>query len=158
MEGILDLLNSPMGKTIINGVATSTGNDTSKTSSVLEMGLPVLMKAMQRNATTPQGAEGLMGALGKHDGGILDNLDDLFRGGINDEVKQDGSKILNHVLGTKTGNVERAIGEKAGLNAGSVANILKVSAPILMGVLGRQKPRRKKIWWTARWFIRWIIW
>ena len=31
MEGILDLLNSPMGKTIINGVAGSTGQDSNKT-------------------------------------------------------------------------------------------------------------------------------
>ena len=82
MAGILDLLNSDLGKTIINGVAGSTGNDTNKTSSVLTMALPVLMKAMQRNASTPQGAEGLMGALnGKHNGSILDNLGGLFGGG-----------------------------------------------------------------------------
>ena len=60
-----------------------TGNYTNKTSSVLTMALPVLMKAMQRNASTPQGAEGLMGAIqGKHDGSILDNLGGLFGGGV----------------------------------------------------------------------------
>mgnify|MGYP001827296012 CR=1 FL=1 len=139
MAGILDLLNSDLGKTIISGVAGSTGNDTNKTSSVLTMALPVLMKAMQRNAATPQGAEGLMGAIqGKHDGSILDNLGGLFGGGVNDEVKQDGQKILGHVLGAKQQGVEKIIGEKSGLDAGSVANILKVAAPILMGVLGNQ--------------------
>ena len=139
MAGILDLLNSDLGKTIISGVAGSTGNDTNKTSSVLTMALPVLMKAMQRNAATPQGAEGLMGAIqGKHDGSILDNLGGLFGGGVNDDVKQDGQKILGHVLGAKQNGVEKIIGEKSGLDAGSVANILKVAAPILMGVLGNQ--------------------
>ena len=89
MSGILDLLNSDLGKTIISGVAGSTGQDTSKTGSVLTMALPVLMKAMQRNASTPQGAEGLMSALSnKHDGSILDNLGDLFNGGVNDDVVQ----------------------------------------------------------------------
>lgn len=139
MAGILDLLNSDLGKTIISGVAGSTGNDSNKTSSVLTMALPVLMKAMQRNASTPQGAEGLMGALsGKHNGSILDNLGGLFGGGVDDNVKQDGQKILGHVLGAKQQGVEKILGEKSGLDASSVANILKVAAPILMGVLGNQ--------------------
>ncbi len=139
MEGILDLLNTDLGKTIISGVAGSTGQDTNKTSSVLTMALPVLMKAMQRNAATPQGAEGLMGALsGKHDGSILDNLGDLFGGGVNPDVTNDGSKILGHILGGRQRGVEQVIGQKAGIDAGSVGSILKVAAPILMGVLGKQ--------------------
>jgi hypothetical protein len=139
MSGILDLLNSDLGKQIIGGVAGSTGNDQGKTSSVLTMALPVLMKAMQRNASTPQGAEGLMGAIqGKHNGGILDNLGDLFDGGVNEKVTNDGDKILGHVLGAKRSGVESVIGQKAGMDAGSVAQILKVAAPILMGVLGKQ--------------------
>ncbi|MCB0476149.1 MAG: DUF937 domain-containing protein [Flavobacteriaceae bacterium] len=139
MAGILDLLNSDLGKSIISGVAGSTGQDTQKTNSVLTMALPVLMKAMQRNAATPEGASGLLGALsGKHDGSILDNLGDLFGGGVDQEVTNDGSKILGHVLGSKQQGVEQVIGQKAGIDAGSVANILKVAAPILMGVLGKQ--------------------
>jgi hypothetical protein len=139
MAGILDLLNSDLGKTIISGVAGSTGTDQNKTSSVLTMALPVLMKAMERNASTPEGAEGLMGALsGKHDGSILDNLSGLFGSGVDAEVTNDGDKILNHVLGAKKQGVEQVIGQKSGLDASSVANILKVAAPILMGVLGKQ--------------------
>ncbi|WNW02246.1 DUF937 domain-containing protein [Tenacibaculum sp. HL-MS23] len=138
MAGILDLLNSDLGKSIISGVAGSTGQDTNKTSSVLTMALPVLMKAMQRNTATQQGAEGLMGALNKHDGSILDNLGGLFNGGVNADVLQDGGNILKHVLGNKQQGVEKIIGQKAGIDAESVANILKTAAPILMGVLGKQ--------------------
>ncbi|MFD1613654.1 DUF937 domain-containing protein [Gelatiniphilus marinus] len=139
MSGILDLLNSDLGKTIISGVSGSTGTDETRTSSALTMALPVLMKAMERNASTPQGAQGLMGALmNKHDGSILDNLGDLFSGGVNEDVKSDGDRILSHVLGSKKQGVEKIIGEKSGLDAGAVANILKVAAPILMGVLGKQ--------------------
>ncbi len=139
MAGILDLLNSDLGKTIISGVSGSTGTDQNKTSSVLTMALPVLMKAMERNASTPEGAQGLMSALsGQHDGSILDNLSGLFGGGVDDNVKNDGAKILGHVLGNKQQGVEQVIGQKSGLDAGSVANILKVAAPILMGVLGKQ--------------------
>ncbi|MEE4001504.1 DUF937 domain-containing protein [Tenacibaculum sp. FZY0031] len=138
MTGILDLLNSDTGKAIISGVAGSTGQDTNKTSSVLTMALPVLMKAMQRNAATPQGAESLKSALNKHDGGILDNLGDLFNGGVNSDVLQDGGKILGHVLGSKQQGVEKVIGQKAGMDTSAVADILKTAAPILMGLLGKQ--------------------
>ena len=65
MSGILDLLNSDLGKSIISGVSETTVNDQNKTSSVLTMALPVLMKAMERNASTPQGAEGIMNAINK---------------------------------------------------------------------------------------------
>ena len=139
MSGILDLLNSDLGKTIISGVSGSTGTDQNKTNSVLTMALPVLMKAMERNAATQDGAAGLMGALnGKHDGSILDNLGGLFGGGVDDNVKNDGSKILGHVLGQRQQGVEKVIGEKACIDSSTVANILKVAAPILMGVLGKQ--------------------
>ncbi len=139
MSGILDLLNSDLGKTIINGVAGQTKQPQSKTQDVLTMALPVLMQAMKRNAATPQGAEGLLNALNnKHDGSLLENLGGLFSGGVDASVLEDGSKILGHVLGNKQQAVESTLGAKAGLDANSVAQILKVAAPILMGVLGNQ--------------------
>lgn len=143
MSGILDLLNSDLGKSIISGVAGTTGQDESKTGSVLTMALPVLMAAMKRNAATPQGAEGLMSALSsKHDGSILDNLGGLFGGGVDSNVLEDGGKILGHVLGGKQQHVENALSQKSGIDAGSVAQILKVAAPILMGVLGNQAKKQ----------------
>jgi hypothetical protein len=70
MAGILDLLGSDLGKQIISGVAGSTGAPQNKTADLLGMALPVLMGAMQKNASTPDGAAGLLGAVmgGKHDG------------------------------------------------------------------------------------------
>lgn len=140
MAGILDLLNSDIGKTIISGVSNETNQPQNKTQDVLSMALPVLMAAMKRNAATDQGAEGLMGALSNtHDGSILDNLGSLFGGGVDDNVKTEGSKILTHILGSKQQPVEAALSQKSGMDTNSVAQILKVAAPILMGVLGKQK-------------------
>jgi hypothetical protein len=139
MAGILDLLGSDIGKTIISGVSGQTGQSENKTGSVLTMALPVLMQAMKRNSATPQGAEGLMNAINsKHDGSILDNLGDLFSGGVDASVIDDGSKILGKVLGNKEQNVTKALSQKSGVDSGSVSQILKVAAPILMGVLGKQ--------------------
>ena len=104
------------------------------------MALPVLMKAIERNAATPDGAKGLMGALsGKHDGSILDNLGGLFNGGVDETVKEEGAGILGHILGNKQQGVEQVLSQKSGVDSSAVANILKVAAPLLMGVLGKQK-------------------
>jgi len=139
MDGILDLLNSDLGKTVISGISDDTGNDKAKTGNALSMALPVLMKAMERNASTPEGASGLMEAINNnHDGSILDNLGDFFGGGVDEGAKVDGAKILQHVLGSKQQGVAQVIGQKSGLDASSVSNILQVAAPILMGMMGKQ--------------------
>ncbi|MFS4447766.1 DUF937 domain-containing protein [Maribacter sp. 2307UL18-2] len=139
MSGLLDLMNSPMGKQLIQGVAGQTGQSTDQTGSVLSMALPVLMGAMKKNAATPEGAQGLMNALSnKHDGSILDNLGGLFGGGVDSSVMDDGAGILGHVLGNRQPQVENALSSKSGMDAGTIGTILKVAAPILMGYLGKQ--------------------
>lgn len=139
MSGLLDLLNSPMGKQLISGVAGQTGQPEGKTSDVLSMAMPLLLGAMKKNVSSPEGAAGLMSALsGKHSGGILDNLGDLFGGGVDDSVMQDGAGILGHVFGNKQPQVENALSQKSGLDAGSIAQILKIAAPIVMGYIGKQ--------------------
>lgn len=139
MSGILDLLNSDIGKSLINGVSGHTGQSKSKTSNLLTMAMPVLMQAMKRNANSSEGASGIMSALQKHDGSILDNLGSLFSGGNINSVSDDGGKILGHVLGNRQGNIQNALSQKSGIDPGSVGQILKVAAPILMGVLGKHQ-------------------
>jgi len=139
MSGILDLISGPLGQQLISGVSQQTGQSSDKTSSVLTMALPILMGAMKRNASTPEGAQGLLSALSnKHDGGVLNNLSGLFGGGVDQNVMDDGAGILGHILGSKQPQVENALSQKSGLDAGSVGTILKVAAPILMGFLGKQ--------------------
>ena len=140
MSGLLDLLNSPMGKQLISGVAGQTGQSENKTADVLSMAMPLLLGAMKKNVSSPQGADGLMNALSsKHDGSILDDLGGLFSGGVDDAVMNDGAGILGHVLGGKQAQVENALSQKSGVDAGSIANILKIAAPIVMGFLGKQR-------------------
>lgn len=140
MEGLLDLLNSPAGRQLISGVAGQTGQAENKTANVLSMAMPLLLGAMKKNAATPQGAQGLMNALSsKHDGSILDDLGGLFGGGVDQSVMDDGAGILGHVFGSKQSNVESALSQRSGMDTGSIANILKIAAPLVMGILAKQK-------------------
>ncbi|MEM7485135.1 MAG: DUF937 domain-containing protein [Bacteroidota bacterium] len=139
MSGLLDLLTSPMGQQLISGVSGQTGQPENKTAEVLSMAMPLLMGAMKKNTSTPGGAQGLMSALSsKHDGGILDDLGGLFGGGVDQGVMDDGAGILGHVFGAKQPQVENALSSKSGIDAGSISQILKIAAPILLGYLGKQ--------------------
>ena len=134
MSGLLDLLNSPVGKQVISGVAGQTGQEENKTADVLSMAMPLLLGAMKKNVAAPGGAEGLMNALSsKHDGSILDDLGGLFGGGVDQTVMDDGAGILGHVFGNKQTNVEQALSQKSGMDTGTIGSILKMAAPIVMG-------------------------
>ncbi|MGI9547721.1 MAG: DUF937 domain-containing protein [Flavobacteriaceae bacterium] len=144
MTGLLDLLNSPTGKQVISGVAGQTGQPENKTADVLSMAMPLLLGAMKKNVSAPGGAEGLMSALSsKHDGSILDNLEGLFGGGVDQSVMDDGAGILGHVFGNKQPNVEQALSQRSGVDTSSIASILKIAAPLVMGYLGRQSSQNQ---------------
>lgn len=142
MDSILDLLNSDMGKQLISGASAKTGQSPDKTATVLSMALPAILAAMQRNASTPQGAQSLNNALAdnRHDGSILDQLGGLLGGGNADSsLMNDGAGILGHILGGNQSKVENNISHVSGVDSNSVAQIIKMAAPILMGLLGNQK-------------------
>lgn len=143
MSGILDLLNSELGNQIVGGISRETHQPEDKTAAVVAMAMPILMGAMKRNTHQKGGAESLLNALNqKHDGRMLDNLDGVFGGGVNEEVKQDGLGILGHVLGGSQNNAVKALSDKSGLDTNSVMQILQVAAPILLAYLGKQKQQK----------------
>ncbi len=138
------MISGPLGEQLIGGLASETGQSKEKTSELLGMALPLMLGAMKRNASSPQGAEGLFNALSsKHDGGLLDNLGDLFSGGVDHSVHNDGAGILKHVLGAKQTGVEQSLSAKTGMDTQSIAHILKIAAPILMGMLGRERSKQQ---------------
>lgn len=136
MPGLMDLLNSDLGKQIISGVSQQAGTNENETSSVLSSALPALVGAMQSNVATPEGQSGLLGALlgGKHDGSILDNLSGFLGGGDH----SDGANILGHVLGGNQENVQNNLSQNTGVSSDKVGMIMKMAAPILMGYLAKQ--------------------
>lgn len=144
MSGLNELLGSPQGQQIISGLARETGQPENKTADLIGMAMPLLLGALKKNVSSSNGAEGVMNALStKHNGSILDDLGGLFGGGVSPEVEADGAGILGHVLGNKQSAVVNTLSQKSGLDADSVARILKIAAPIVMGFLGKQQAGQK---------------
>ncbi len=140
MPGLQDLLNSSMGTELIKGLAGETGQPEDKTAEVLAMAMPTMLGAMKKNAGSPQGAENLMNALSsRHTGDILNDLGALFSGGVDPSIKNDGAGILGPLFGSRQSTVEDTLSQRSGMDPAAISQIIQIAAPILMGLLGKQR-------------------
>ncbi|MDZ7614883.1 MAG: DUF937 domain-containing protein [Flavobacteriaceae bacterium] len=139
--GIADLLNSPIGKNLIDGTSKQLGLNPEMAASALSSAMPMILGAMKNNAAKPEGAAGLLKAFGSDthkSGGILDNLSSILGGNnIDSNVLDDGSKILGHLFGGQENNAAEVVGKSSGLDMNSAASLMKIAAPLVMGYLGK---------------------
>ena len=129
---LTNILGTLTGNDAVGAIADNLKLDSKQVSSVISNALPTLLCALQKNASTPGGAEALAKALGDHAanaGNIVSNLKgaDLI----------DGSKILSHIFGGNLGNVLSGISNQTGVASNAVRNILASIAPSLLALLGR---------------------
>jgi hypothetical protein len=83
-------------------------------------------------------AGALGGLLGGGGGGGLGGL----LGGLLGGKAADGGGILGHILGGQRGTVEQGVAQASGLNAGQVAKLLPILAPIVMAAIGKHMRQR----------------
>lgn len=116
----------------IDRVAGQLGVDRETAERAIRQVLPALVGGMEANAQDPAGAASLFGAIGQHDGGLLDRLDDLDR-----VDTADGGRIVSHVFGA---NEDGVVNQLGGLGAGSglVRKLLPILAPIVMAWLAKK--------------------
>ncbi len=145
MSGLLDgLLGNLMQGDATEKMAGKLGIESSQAKSALAGAVPILMQALNRNASTPEGASALENALKKDhsEGNVLDNL----TGYLDNPKTSEGSKILDHILGDKRSNVEKHIGATSGLASDKVSGLLSMVAPLIMNSLaGKQSASKSGI-------------
>ncbi len=114
-------------------IASGLGIDESAATKAIGMALPAIMGGMASNAARPEGAQALSSALDEHSPSIFEQLGPLLAG------DGPGGAILGHVLGQKQGNVQQNLAGQSGLDLGTIAKLLPILAPIVMGFLSKQK-------------------
>lgn len=128
-----NILGALTGNDAVGAIADNLKIDSKQVSSVITSALPTLLGAMQKNASTPGGAEALAKALGDHAGNAGNIVNNLK---VTDLT--DGGKILGHIFGGNLGNVLGGISKQTGVATNSVSNILAAIAPSLLALLGKQ--------------------
>ncbi len=151
MDGIFDeLLGQVTQGQGLEALARQIGAPEDATAEAARAALPAMFGALSRNASTPDGAGALLGALDRdHDGGLLEDLVGALAGGGGSQsgagggLGPIGEAILGHMLGGRRSGLESEIGRNAGLDSSTISKLLVALAPLVMGALGKaQKEHR----------------
>src|SRR5688500_12404290 len=116
---LTDELASQLQGAPLQQISQQLGVDPSQANAAIGAALPLMMGTLGRNASQPQGAEALFGALQKDHAGldIGSVLGSVLGGG------GQGEQILGHVFGSRTPRAQQALGQATGLG-GDKANLL----------------------------------
>lgn len=120
-------------------ISRQLGIDQSQAAGAVGAALPLLMGALGKNASQPQGAEALFGALQKDhtaSGGIGDLLGMVLGGAQSRQT--DGAGMLGHIFGGQQGHAEQQLGEATGLGGDRAGQLMKILAPIVMAYLAKR--------------------
>ncbi|MFV0479955.1 MAG: DUF937 domain-containing protein [Anaerorhabdus sp.] len=126
---------SALGDSGASQLSEKTGASSSQITDLMSSALPALMSAMQSNATSTDGAQGLAKALDDHAEADTSDITSFLKNVDLD----DGAKILSKIFGSNESTVQNALAEKSGLSASQVSTSLASIAPLLLSFLGQEK-------------------
>ena len=102
----------------------------------VQFAVPLIVAALARNASQPQGAQDLHQAVASdHDGSILDQLTSY----LGNPEAANGSGILGHVLGGEQPAVASSLANATGMDPNAAGSLLEMVAPLVMGAVGREQ-------------------
>lgn len=135
MDVITQMIRQQLaGSAAVSSIAQRFGISETTANTVVQIGIPLILAALARNASQPQGAESLHQAINNdHDGSIFDNL----MGYLGNPQSANGSGILGHVFGGQQSLIENNLAQATGMDQGSAGGLLETLAPLVMGAVGQ---------------------
>ncbi len=139
MDALTQMLLQQLAGGGLSQIGQQIGANDKSTQSALSAAVPLLVSALAKNASQPQGAQALHKALSEdHDGSILDDVS----GYLDNPQAANGAGILKHVLGGQQPAVTNTLAKGTGLDAGQIGQLLQIAAPLVMGALGQQQQKQ----------------
>ena len=127
---LLSLLTSSMtSQSSVNSLSQNTGVSSSAITKLLISAIPMLIKQLSSNASSAEGAQSLLGALGQHTSTAS------IESQIANADAVDGSKILSHILGGDSAGILNSLSGQTGLNESQVSSVLSNITPAMMSSL-----------------------
>lgn len=123
------LLGSMTNQSSLNATSKKTGLSTRQILTILSYALPLIMRAMTKNASSASGAQSLLGALTQHKStrSVADQIEAADTA--------DGSKIIGHIFGGDTTRVMGDIAKATDSSDNDVSKVLSAMAPALLSSL-----------------------
>ena len=139
MANLTQQLLSQLQGAPMQQMSSQLGIGEQQTSQAVSAALPLLLGALGKNASQPQGAQALLGALQKdHAGGgnLAGLLGSVLGGGGGRQT--DGAGILGHILGGNQQRAETGLAQASGLDGNKAGQLMKMLAPLVMAFLANQ--------------------
>jgi len=137
---ILDMLKDQVTGTLAKQASGFLGESEGAVTSALGSAFPAILGSMIDKGSSKEGAAGMMGMIENLDLDMLGNIGNIFGGGASsvNGLLNSGGGILDMLLGDKLGGVVDMITKVSGLKGGSTSSLLKMAAPLLMGMIGKK--------------------
>lgn len=136
----MDLVKGAMSNDLMGKVSSLLGESPEKTTAAMGAAVPSVLAGLIDKASTPDGARALDQAVGQTDDGVLGNLGNLLTGGGASNFLSGGGNMLGSLLGgNMMGGLTSVLGKFTGLSGGKIGMLMGVVAPLLMGLLKKQK-------------------
>ena len=140
MNAITQMITQQLGGSAVSTIAQRFGISETAANTAVQIGVPLIMAALARNASQPQGAESLHEAINNdHDGSILDNV----MGYLGNPQSENGAGILGHVFGNQRPAIENNLAQATGMDQNSAGGLLETLAPLVMGSLGKAQQQNE---------------
>ena len=134
MNAITQIIMQQLGGSAVGKIAQRFGISESQANTAVQIGVPLILTALARNASQPQGAESLHQAINEdHDGSIFNNLS----GYLGNPQSANGAGILGHVFGGQQPAIENNLAQATGMDQTSAGGLLATIAPLVMGAVGQ---------------------
>ncbi len=139
MSSLTDDIFSQLSGPALQQIGQQLGTGQAQTAGAIAAALPMILGAMGKNASQPDGADALFGALGRdhNAGGGLGDILGAVLGGQQSR-QTDGLGQLGHIFGGQLPRAEAGLGEATGLGSDKAQMLLKILAPIVMAYLAKR--------------------
>ncbi len=132
---IQQLLGDDLGQQATQLISNQLGIDDRQAQNAVSLALPTILSALNRNASTQDGADALTNAIiNNHSGGGLSDLSALAQTALGG----DGASILQHIFGGAEQNVSNAVSQSTGISGIQSSQVLQILAPLVLNALGNQ--------------------
>ena len=140
MNAITQVVTQQLSGSAVSTIAQRFGISETTANTAVQIVVPLIVTALARNASQPQGAESLHQAINNdHDGSILDNV----MGYLGNPQSANGAGILGHIFGNQRPAIESTLAQATGMDQNSAGGLLETLAPLVMGSIAKTQQQNE---------------
>ncbi|HEX2928916.1 MAG TPA: DUF937 domain-containing protein, partial [Candidatus Binatia bacterium] len=143
-NSLVDTVTGYLTPDVMQKISSFIGESPSATQKTMESIVPMILTQAAELSSSPDGANQLGNLISQgRDGNLLTNLSgQLNSDTATQSILNSGGGILNTLFGGKLSSVIEAITSALGMKGASVSSLLKIAAPLVLGVLAKERSTR----------------